>query len=46
MPASVTISDPRLTTLRLVGGVDQIVDSTDVLQYPEYAARLRSFYGS
>ncbi len=41
-----TISDPRLTTLRLVGGVDQIVDSTDVLQYPEYAARLRSFYGS
>ena len=39
-----TISDPWLTTLPLVGCIDQVVDSTDVLQYPELAARLRAVY--
>jgi hypothetical protein len=29
------ISDPRLRSLPLVGGVDQFVDSTDALSVPE-----------
>jgi Domain of unknown function (DUF4037) len=39
-----TISDPWLAALPLVGSVDQVADSTDVLQHPARAARLRSLY--
>jgi hypothetical protein len=41
-----TVSDPWLATLPLVGGIDQVVDSTDVLQFPERAAQLRALYTS
>jgi hypothetical protein len=38
------IRDPWLRSLPLVGSVDQIVDSTDVLSYPQRARRLRGLY--
>jgi hypothetical protein len=38
------ITDDRLRALPLVGSIDQCVDSTDVVQYPEVAQRLRALY--
>ncbi len=38
------VSDPWLRTLPLIGSVDQFVDSTDVLQYPDRVNRLATFY--
>ena len=40
------ISDPALRDLPLVGSVDQLADSTDVLSSPERTRYLRSFYQS
>jgi hypothetical protein len=40
------VTDPRLSQLPLVGGVDQLLDVTDVLAEPRLAARSRSFYES
>ena len=39
------VDDPGLHDLPLVGGIDQIVDSTDVLSHSERARRLASVYG-
>jgi len=30
-----TVTDPALRALPLIGGVDQVADSTDVLQVPQ-----------
>lgn len=38
------VSDPALTALPLVGSVDQVADSTDVLAYPDRARRLDALY--
>jgi hypothetical protein len=38
------VSDPWLRSLPLVGAIDQLVDSTDVLSYPAIARRARTFY--
>jgi hypothetical protein len=38
------ITDPWLRHLPPVGSIDQFVDSTDVLSYPEIAQRLRALY--
>jgi hypothetical protein len=40
------VQDPWLRGLPLVGSIDQFVDSTDVLSYPQTAARLRAAYES
>jgi hypothetical protein len=39
-----TVSDPVLRTLPLIGSVDQVVDSTDVLQAPATYRRLAALY--
>lgn len=39
------IGDPWLRGLPLVGGIDQIVDSTDVLSYADRARRVSGMYG-
>jgi Domain of unknown function (DUF4037) len=39
-----TVTDPQLSRLPLVGGVDQAADSTDVLSDPAVARRLHSLY--
>lgn len=39
-----TITDPGLLELPLIGGVDQVVDSTDVVSAPEHYRRLRALY--
>jgi hypothetical protein len=38
------ITDPRLRRLPLIGSVDQVVDSTDVLASIDVARRLRRLY--
>ena len=38
------VSDGWLRSLPLIGGIDQFVDSTDVLSYPKVARELRSLY--
>ena len=38
------ITDPWVRHLPLIGSIDQFVDSTDVLSYPETAQRLRAIY--
>lgn len=40
------VADPWLRSLPLVGSIDQLVDSTDVLSDPETARRLRGWYES
>jgi hypothetical protein len=40
------VSDPWLRSLPLVGGVDQLVDSTDVLESPAAARATRAVYGA
>ena len=40
------VTDARLSHLPLVGGVDQLIDVTDVLAEPRLASRSRSFYES
>jgi hypothetical protein len=40
------VTDARLSHLPLVGGVDQLIDVTDVLAEPRLASRARSFYES
>ena len=39
-----TIKDPRLKRIEFVGSVDQYLDSTDVLDYPERATKLKVLY--
>ena len=38
------VQDPWLRSLPLVGAIDQVADSTDVLEYPGVARRLASIY--
>jgi hypothetical protein len=38
------VSDPWLRSLPLVGGIDQLADSTDVLSYPATARRATAIY--
>ena len=38
------VADPWLRSLPLVGGIDQFVDSTDVLSYPSTARRAAAIY--
>jgi hypothetical protein len=38
------VTDPALAALPLVGSVDQVADSTDVLAYPDRAGRLEALY--
>jgi hypothetical protein len=38
------VSDPWLRSLPPVGSVDQLVDTTDVLSYPQRARRIEAFY--
>jgi hypothetical protein len=38
------VSDPWLRALPLVGAIDQLIDSTDVLSYPGVARQARAFY--
>jgi hypothetical protein len=40
------VSDPVLATLPLIGSVDQLLDSTDVLDRPDLTAALRGYYRS
>jgi hypothetical protein len=40
------VADPWLRSLPLVGGIDQFVDSTDVLSYPDRFRELGSIYAS
>lgn len=40
------VQEPRLRRLPLVGSVDQVADSTDLLSYPERARHLSELYGS
>ena len=44
--ARAKVTDPGLAHLPLVGAVDQLVDSTDVLADPRLAARMRDYYGA
>ncbi|MDQ1702432.1 MAG: hypothetical protein QOF57_1684, partial [Frankiaceae bacterium] len=39
-----TITDPELRALPLIGGIDQAVDSTDILQHPLVFRRLAPLY--
>jgi hypothetical protein len=39
-----TVSDQGLRRLRLVGAIDQAVDSADLLQAPETHRRLATLY--
>lgn len=39
-----TVTDPMLRELPLIGGVDQVVDSTDVLEHPRRYRRLTCLY--
>ena len=39
-----TVHDPALRKVPLVGGVDQVADSTDVLSDPGVTTQLRPFY--
>ncbi len=39
------VSDPWLRALPLVGSIDQLADSTDVLSYPSLGRRLGAMYG-
>lgn len=39
-----TVRDPALRALPLIGGVDQVVDSTDVLEHPSAWRRLGALY--
>jgi hypothetical protein len=41
-----TVTDPSLRSLPLIGAVDQVVDSTDVLQAPTVYRRLTALYGN
>jgi hypothetical protein len=38
------VHDEWLRSLPLVGGIDQFIDSTDVLEQPDAACRLREIY--
>lgn len=38
------VSDPWLRSLPLLGSIDQVADSTDLLSYPDRAVRLRALY--
>jgi hypothetical protein len=38
------VADARLRALPLVGSIDQIVDSTDVLEQPDLARAIRAIY--
>ncbi len=38
------VDDPELRSLPLVGAIDQVVDSTDVLEQPHLARALRAIY--
>jgi hypothetical protein len=40
------VSDPWLRSLPPVGSIDQLVDTTDVLSYPQRARRIAAFYES
>jgi hypothetical protein len=39
-----TVTDPALLRLPLIGGIDQVVDSTDVLEAPAHYRRLSVLY--
>jgi hypothetical protein len=39
-----TVADPRLRALPLIGGIDQVADSTDLLAAPEQYRRLAVLY--
>jgi hypothetical protein len=39
-----TVADPALLALPLIGGVDQVADSTDVLQDPRVFRQLGVLY--
>lgn len=39
------VTDPELARLPLVGSVDQVADSTDVLSYPDRGRALAALYG-
>jgi len=39
-----TVTDPALRALPLIGGVDQVADSTDVLQVPQTYRKLATLY--
>ena len=39
-----TINNPALRALPLIGAIDQVVDSTDVLSVPQRYRRLASLY--
>lgn len=41
-----TVTDPDLLSLPLIGAVDQVTDSTDVLQRPDVYRRLEDLYAS
>ncbi len=41
-----TVTDPMLRGLPLIGAVDQVVDSTDVLEHPRRCRRLAALYTS
>jgi hypothetical protein len=38
------VTDPNLLALPLVGAIDQVADSTDLLSYPDRVQRLRALY--
>jgi hypothetical protein len=38
------VTDPNLLALPLVGSIDQVADSTDLLSYPDRVQRLRALY--
>jgi len=40
-----SLGDHRLAAFELVGSVDQVADSTDLLSSPERVSRMRSLYG-
>jgi len=39
-----TVDDAALTGLPLIGSVDQVADSTDLLEHPPLIAQLRALY--
>jgi hypothetical protein len=40
------VHDEWLRSLPFVGGIDQFLDSTDMLEQPTAARRLRALYGA
>jgi len=39
-----TVTDPALRDVPLIGAIDQVVDSTDVLHSPQSCRRLAALY--